>query len=326
MKNIIPKIEFLPNYLWHIFAICDLWNKPTLTYKLENQNYISQDDRLYLNKNRERIAWGNGRCGDMMGLLFAIPLGLREISFEDYLEYLELLIKASIENDWVYFVEKYDIVYDMSNVQLPESYIKFLKRYKTIISNNYKCYLNKKWQTHQVKLHTTAEYIDHYFGKLNVINSWEDFLGLTLPLENFEIILTIANENLPSANDLSRHRYNFYYEPNNLEHLVTFILHEIGTNLLSEFLHKNYNDPDLQTEFIQQNNLCWQAFESLAEFTKAQLFNMKAEIWNEEIYGGGKYRFPVFYDFYSKIDFKNNKLPYDKLMKNAILHVVDSLK
>ena len=321
MKKIIPKIEFLPNYLWHIFAISNLWDCENLEYSTKYKKMISDEDLNFLYDNRDLLAWGNGRGGVFSGLLFFIPLSFNYMKFEEYIEYINLLIESAASKDWNEFKEKYDFKYDMTDVVFSKTQIDYLKRYLIIIEKYYSDYLDKLWNTHNTLLSQTANYIIEYFNELNAIEKWESFLKKYFPSNEFNIILTVANKNLPSANNLSRTRYNFYYHPNNEKKLCKFILHEIGANLLGNDLHKNYKDNELKFNFINENNLIWQAFEALAEYIKSEIFNVEAEVWDGTIFGGGTYYFKDFFKFYNDYNWNKSNNNFSAIMKEAIYYV-----
>lgn len=325
MKKINPKIEQLPNYLWHVFAIANLWNKENLEYTQKYQNMISIEDREFLHTNREFLAWGNGRGGGLTGLLFFIPLGFDFMNFEAYLSYLDLLIDSTKTRNWEMFKQKYEFNYDMSEIVFPKEQIEYLDRYLGIIMNYYSNYSIKLWPEHEAGLRISAEFIDGYFKDLRAIEKWEKFLNKQYPPDELNIVLTVANKNLPSANNLSRTRYNFYFQPDSKEGLCKFILHEIGTNLLEKDLHLNYKDKELQTALITANNLVWQSFEALAEYSKTLIFKVETDLFRGEMFGGGRYRFPDFFRFYTGYDLDKSDLDYAAVMKEAVLFVVNKV-
>jgi hypothetical protein len=321
MKRIVPKIEILPNYLWHIFAISNLWDRNDLEYSKRYQSMISTDDLLFLYKNRNLLAWGNGRGGEFSGLLFFIPLSFSYITFGEYENYLELLIRSIDSKDWDKFRKKYELTYDMTDVNFTKAQRDFLKQYLSIIKKYYSDYHDILWRTHKTLLKQTSNYLENYFDTLNAIERWESFLHKRFPADEFNIILTVPNKDLPSANDLSRSRYNFYYQPDSSDKLPGFILHEIGSNLLSEDLHSNYENKELQIQFIVENNLIWQAFESLAEYFKSEIFKIEPEMWSGEMFGGGTYFFSDFYDFYKSYCWDKSDMHFSYIMKEAIMYI-----
>lgn len=325
MKKIVPEIEIFPNYIWHIFAIANLWDSKNLEYYIKYKEMIYDEDSIFLFNNRNLLAWGNGRGGEFSGLLFFIPLSYSYITYNEYIKYLNLLIKSIASKDWKEFKDNYNFKYDMTDVDFTKANIDFLKQYLSIIEKYYFGYLNELWKYHKNLLNQTSNYLLDYFKKLNAIEKWESCLNKKFPADEFLIILTVANKNLPTANNLSRNRYNFYHQPNSKEKLSNLILHEIGTNLLFEDLHNNYKDEELQTEFIKKNNLIWQSFESIAEFIKSKIFKIDVEIWDGEMFGGGNYYFKYFYDYYKSFSWKNIDVNYQELMKKAVLHVNEKL-
>jgi len=325
MKKIVPKIELLPNYLWHIYAIANLWSKDKLDYSIIHKSMMSVENRDFLHENRELLVWGNGRGGRFTGLLFFIPLKLEFMDFAEYLSFLDSLFNSIKSRNWVMFKEKYDFHYDMSKIVFSKEEIDFLESYNGIMKRNHSEYLNKLWPVHKVRLKETADFITGYFEEKRAIEKWEEFLNKQFPADELNIVLTVANKSLPSANNLSRTRYNFYYKPDSKEDLCKFILHEIGTNLLSEDLHINYKDEELQTKVINENNLVWMAFEALAEYSKSIIFETEKAVWSGEMFGGGMFRFSEFYEFYNTYNWDKSNLNYATVMKEAVLFVADKI-
>jgi len=321
VKRIIPKNEIIPNYLWHIYAISNIWAEKKLEYSIKYKSMMSDEDKNLLNENRTYLAWGNGRGGVFSGFLFFIPLSFDEMTYEKYLSYLHLLIESVSIGKWDKFKDKYDFEYDMTNTEFSEPQIEFLRRYLITIEKYFYDYRDTLWKEHNTFLNETAVYLIEYFRKLNAVEKWEMYLNKKYPYDEFKIILTVANKNLPSANNLSRNRYNFYYQPNSKEELCKFILHEIGTNLLTEELYINYEDKELQGKFITDNNLIWQSFEVLAEYCKSKIFKVESDILDGNMFGGGNYYFKDFFDYYETVNWNNSNIRYSSVMKDAIIYV-----
>lgn len=89
-KKVTASVEITPNYIWHVFALSNLWDRPDSPYSDQYGQTIPEADKQFLYEHRDLIAWGGGigRGGMLAGGLFMVPLQ-NEITPEDYFAYLE---------------------------------------------------------------------------------------------------------------------------------------------------------------------------------------------------------------------------------------------
>jgi len=203
------------------------------------------------------------------------------------------------------------------------SLLPILNKLIDIYINNFEHYSKSIWPIEQNKLEKVAKKINTFFMKKRYIEKWEQYLNIEFPGDQFSIVLTSANKNAPSANNLNRTRYNFYYQPESFEDLTIFISHEIGTNLLMESLMRLHKDKNLKNNFKTDQDfytLVYNAFESLAEYYNAKILGIVPSIWEGELFGGGELKFKIFFEFYEVALSRNQRIsPYD-LMKESILN------
>ncbi len=309
-KRIICRVELIPNYIWSILATADLWDTKTLT---NIPNYDTRDmDILF--KYRDLIKWGNGRVGALTNLLFFHPLAKGEMSADEYLNFLAEIKEGLLyEEAKVLNLLRFKSLTKQGFDEIRPIIIKIIEVFK----RNLHIYIDEVWEFHKEILNNKKLEMDTLLNQEDMIGKWEIFLGVKFPGDVFDIILSYDNSKMPSANNLSRTRYNFYYNDN----LVNFLQHEIGTNLLGESMSSLYDDKDMLDSAILDNNLIWLAFESLAEYIKGILFYQR-DVWEGEMFGGGKYNFVWFFQHYEKsITIPLTESPR-AIMKRAVLSYI----
>ncbi len=274
-KKITATVEIVPNYMWHMFASSNLWDKPENPYGDKYGYTIPDADRQFLYDNRELIAWGNGRLGTVTVDMFFAPL-LTKTTFEKYIASLEGSLKS-----------------------IPESTRSELIR---IMRDNYAAFKKEIWPLLKPELLKAKEMIDARFAGTDPIALWEENLGKSYPGEKKELVLTFANAvNLPSANNISMERNNFGIVPDEgmVESVFQTVRHEIGIFIIMPVIEKLMSDPSLKTDFLQSGNVVYVAFETFAEKRKDDIFGGERRVflhqWEEE------YRW--FYDYYLSHDF-----------------------
>jgi hypothetical protein len=314
-KKIDIKVEVIPNYLWSLFASANLWEKQSA----RNCPSYHKQDIEFLYQYRQFIRWGNGRCGIFTHLAFFYPLSEKELT---PLEYFELLEKMKVD-----IIEENPFIFERLYFQTenPHDELQVVKtiflEFMEIFNRNVSIYEKEQWHYYQKVLNEIKIYSENELNEYDIITKWEKFLEIDFPADSFQIILTHANENLPSGNNLSKFRYNFHMN-DNLQH---FLEHEIGTNLLHDSLNALRKDALLNKDFIKDNNVLWLAFESLAEYFRGIIFKRRDE-WDGEMFGGGKYHFDWFFDYYEKsIELPLAKNPIT-IMKEATLAFQDAFK
>jgi hypothetical protein len=289
-----------------LFATADLWEIGSNKAKTEyNQNEL---DFLY--EHREKIRWGNGRGGIFTHLAFFYPLSEKELSSEEYLELLEKL-KLQIENEEPSIIERLYFQKTDKKEEFRASKATLIQ-FIDIFKNNLPVYESCYWKQYKPSLEEVKIEMDIELNKYDIITKWEKFLAIEFSADIFQIVLTHANKKMPSANNLSKFRYNFFM----YDDLLTFLQHEVGTNLLSDSKNSLYGEEVLNNEFVKKNNVIWLAFESLAEFYRGIIFSER-DAWKGEMFGGGTYHFEWFFEFYKKnINFGENP---SQIMKKAVL-------
>lgn len=328
-KEIIGTIEIVPNYLIHLFIIGEVWKdnkKNNPEYHSKYSKYVIKEDIDYIRSNRNFIAWGTGQTGPLTSILFFLPARITNDKTEME-KYFHLVQDCFIEKEnFKHFNETYP------ESAVPDGFIddfwKVKDNFKNeffklsdIVLRNYDAYEKNVWPIERKKLEDTARLLTEKFKGTRSIEKWENHLKQKFPGDKFEIVLTTANLNAPSANNLGPTRYNFYYNPGHLDGLIDLIHHEIGTNLLEKSMNKLKSDINLAKKIKasgENTSVIWRAFESLAEFYKAKLFNTKRNVWKGVLFGGEKYYFNVFFEIYDKEYRKNPELSSLEMMRKGV--------
>src|SRR3989339_931608 len=327
-KSIRASTELLVNYYFHLFMAADIWEIGDKNqYQKEFRESLSITDRNFIYDNRNLIAWGNGRENIFSQLLFFTPAKLSFSSKTELADYFSLLSESFRNDDLLGFKAKFHNEISENNesglLTKKNSLLPILNKLIDIYINNFEHYSKSIWPIEQNKLEKVAKKINTFFMKKRYIEKWEQYLNIEFPGDQFSIVLTSANKNAPSANNLNRTRYNFYYQPESFEDLTIFISHEIGTNLLMESLMRLHKDKNLKNNFKTDQDfytLVYNAFESLAEYYNAKILGIVPSIWEGELFGGGELKFKIFFEFYEVALSRNQRIsPYD-LMKESILN------
>ncbi len=277
-KRITGSVEIMPNYLWHMFAASNLWDKPENPYGDKYGHTIPETDRQFLYDNREHIAWANSQGGMLAGGMFFVPLQ-SETTIERYIAFLE-----------------------EATATVPDSFVSLCKELIRIMRDNYPRFEREVWPLLEPDLEKAKAMIEARFSGTDPIAMWETNLGLPYPGEKKELVLTYANHvGLPSANDLGPERNNFGIIPDEraVEWVYQTVLHEIGIYIIMPTIKKLMADTALQTDFLLSGNIVYVAFETFAEKRKDEIFGGERRVflpqWEAE------YRW--FYDYYLKHDF-----------------------
>ncbi len=289
MKNINCTIEYPVNYLWHMFVLGNIWDKGSNPYVEKYGKTLTEHDKQLIYHNRELIAWGNGRCGALTDYFFFEPVQEARDLFwlKEYLFKLEgLLYDMSMEDlsyDHAYLLDKKDEI------------VKIVK----IFRSYFDLYNETVWQDVQKELLVSKNRIEQHFNQIEVINKWEQFFQAEFPANSFDIVLSLANSNAPSANNLSKSRNNFFHSPEKPESMYSLVIHEVGVFMMVEELYATLSSPDMNLDTIKNQNLVYQAFESFAEYCKGMIFN-SIDYWEQNMFGGGTMNMKSFIDFYKK--------------------------
>lgn len=320
-KPIAAKIEELPNLMWHLFASANLWEKPESIYRKLYGELIPQEDIDFLFNNREHIAWGNGRSGKYARLLFFVPLG-RTMDVDQYFDYLDFLSSCSSRQNIPAFSKKYgrnefDGKY-LSDFHFDSTDIVFFQKFREIIISNHKIFHEHVWPKVLPILESDQKFINQYFSSLDIVGQWENLLNMPFEGEMFSPVLTYANaiDNLPSANNLSNSRNNFGVSGNAENYLLELVVHEVGIYILMPVIIELFNNPNLQTQYIQENNLIYQAIESYIEFLKRGITGT-SQLWKGEMHGGGEFDFERFFRYYKEVSLNDSDVA--QILEGAIM-------
>jgi len=98
LKRVECTVEIMPDYIWHLFAISNLWDNDNSPYGEKYGYSVPAEDISFLHQNRDYIIWGHGRAAEFTRLLFFIPFS-HEISPDEYFAYLDNIQKAAGDGD-----------------------------------------------------------------------------------------------------------------------------------------------------------------------------------------------------------------------------------
>jgi hypothetical protein len=323
--EIVPKVEFLPNYLFHLFECADIWEKETSEYRAEYSERMDDLDRAFLFKHRKLLVWGHGRNGDLTEMAFWFPANRSFDSKEELQQYFEVLFVAL---EGTTGEPQPNLLAEMRSLDFGRHRrrnTRILRQLSEVYLRNYDTYRSQIWPVERVKLMAVSERLASDFKNTGRVDQWELALGLQFPVDRWELVLTTANVGFPNANDLSRSRYNFYYEPNDYARLRGFIDHEIGTNLLAadyfdlaenaellQSLRNNGVDPDL---------VLHEGFESLAEYFKGVMDGPETRWQSARTQKGWRYDSEDFYQIYDELAQDGKKrTPREMLADGALAY------
>jgi len=329
-KAIVGTTELIPNYLMHMLVVGDVWSTNS-AYANKYSKFVRTDAIQYIHNNRQLIAWGNGTGGPLASPLFFIPsaLGLNN----------ESELKAYFSDVSSGFNDGFRTFKRVYSKRLPgkdlwwtselsgknrRTYKKTFDELATVFIENFNSYKENVWPIEKRKLEKTSKKLTAHFKGRKSIEQWEETVRLSFPGDTFFIVLTSANASpAPSANDLSRTRYNFYYSPQGFTALTRFINHEICTNLLYDTVRKLYGDRDINRALHKANlgqNVIWQAFEALAEFyNKRNRTNMGKDAWTGTSFSGDNLNFEPFYKIYNTELKQDPSQSAETLMRKGVM-------
>jgi hypothetical protein len=316
-KNVKCTIEIMPNYLWHLLSLSNVWNKDHSQYTEEYENTISYSDRQYIFEHRNYIIWGNGNVAEFTQFLFFIPFR-NEVSPQNYFNYLDQLTSTLKSRNWVPFIKKFCPEYSSiaDRIQFTNDKTRILQTIINIIRSNFKIYETKVWPNVQKILKDKQLEIETYFRSNNIIRKWEESLKMQYPYDTFYPVLTYANgvDNLVSGNNLSNTRDNFGVSPQYIDSTIDLIVHEIGIFTILPIVMDIFNDTSLRSEFNVRKNVVSQAVESYIE-EKKSLITGKSIKWNGAMVNGSEYDFQWFFSFYKRNEDIDTP---DKIIRKAI--------
>lgn len=325
-------IEVILNYLFHLYVTGEVWkdrNQDNPEYRAAYSRYVQKDDIEYIKQHRQLIAWGNSQTGRLSATLFFVPLATGRITDKVALERYLTLVEASFKDKAAF--KDFNAAYP--EIALPDvaiegfwkekdSYQDVFFEMSKILLRNFDPYLQNVWPLERKKLEPVAQLLNKKFKGTRSIEKWEAYTRQPYSVGSLQILLTTANRNAPSANDVAPGRYNFYYSPENVDGLFDFIQHEIGTNLLKGALNRLQQDRELNTRITTQGEnssaVCWRAFESLAEFYKEKLLSAPRKTWTGTLFDGKPYAFASFFKAYDRQYATNPNLSAEEMMRNGI--------
>lgn len=289
-KKVTASVEILPNYIWHILASSNVWDKSENPYGDQFGYTIPEADRRFFYDHRNLVAWGNSRGGMLAGGLFFMPLAV-ETSVDDYIAFLESL-------------------------PAPDSLAAVCSEITRILKDNYRAFENEVWPGIKPKLMQSKDMIEASFAGTDPIATWERNLGMSFPGKGKVLVLSYANQvdNLPSANDLGPERNNFGIAPdeNVVNYVYNTVLHEIGIFTFMPVINTLQSDPSLRTDFLQSGNVVYVACETFAEKRKDDIFGGEKRVFLPQWLDAYKW----FYGYYEKNDRPDADI--EKLLRNAI--------
>ena len=319
VKEVKCTVEIMPNYMWHLFTLADIWDQGT-DQSLYFQQYASTvptSDLTTLHQYKDLIVWQNGNTSILTSLLFFTPFHTHK-SDTAYLQYLDALSKTfkTIATAWTNFYTQYPTDSRSPLCTIAPEHVIIFDTIKNIIIRNYPTYQHKVWPKVEPILQQIKKSIDSTFADQMIIKNWEEKLNMPYLGEGFYPVLTYANgidRHLPSANNLSASRNNFGVTGTNLS--TDLIIHEIGIFTLLPILKSIYSDPSLQTAYNNQHLVVYQAIESFIEWKKGQITGQSLP-WQGKTPKGNNFNFPFFFQYYETQN-RNNYHP-EQFIRNAI--------
>ncbi|HLP05990.1 MAG TPA: hypothetical protein VK152_11235 [Paludibacter sp.] len=300
-KKVKCSVEIMPNYLWHLFAVANLWNIEKSDYADKYRSTVAKNDLDYLYQQRSLITWGNSTSGMFASFLFFTPF-VNEMPENGYFAYLDALEKAAKTSEWLPFMEKYcpQYINQIGSIKTSSEDIEVFCRIKGIIVKNFSQYKTRVWPEEKSRLYKLKAKIDVAFQNDAMISRWESALNTKYPEQDFYAVLTYPNgidTGLPSANDFSSSRDNFGVAENNIDQCIDLIIHEIGIFCMMPLLHELQSDQAYQTAFYKEKNVVYQAVESYIEYKKGGLDKNRVE-WKGAMFNGNRFDFPFFFKYY----------------------------
>jgi hypothetical protein len=316
-KRVECTVEITPNYLWHLLALGNVWDKKDRPYFERYRDSVTAADLKFIHQKRDLIVWGNGKSSPFTSFLFFIPFSSAKTDTE-YFSYLEEVNQAAKNGTWAALFQKYspDLVAYADQIDASPDQIRDFSQLTGIIKSNYPAYQQRVWPEVKKILDRERSGIESFFSQTNRIEQWEKALHMQYPGNAFTVVLTFANslDHLPSANNLSATRNNFGVSGNDIKGTLELILHEIGIFTFTPVREKLQSDVTLQTDFIQSRGVLYQAIESYIEKKKGDLFGHSA-IWEGPLQGGGTFDFPFFYRYYRE---NEKTLSPEALIRGAV--------
>jgi hypothetical protein len=279
-KEIKVVVEEVPNYIFHLMTLGKIVPEDSEYISLY-QNSISAKDQQYLHEQRELLAWANGNTGLLTVPFFFIPAYINFQSQKDFHEYFDVLNYALQHNDFQLFVSKYysdlkkmELMFGSINwdayLQSCVPYLQTVYEISEIYKRNFQTYHEEVWPKEKMKMQQVANSLNAKLKNQNLITRWETLIGTEFKTDDYQIILFSSNKHGPNANSLGYERNTFYYG-NDIDFIIQFISHEVGTHLLIETFHDVINLANTQSKTQFEFSQVYGAYENLAEFYSIEL-------------------------------------------------------
>jgi hypothetical protein len=310
-KEVKAVVEEFPNYIFHLLTLGKIVPEDSEYISLYKEA-ISQKDQAFLNANRKLISWEDGSAGPLTSFFVFIPGYINFQSQGEITEYFDLLSKTVKTGNCEVFTRKYELYFNKMSIMFGnldiKSKIRLVKKYSNVVTrlgriykNYYRIYHMTVWPQEKEKLEKTAKLINIEFQRRDLITVWENMVGLQFKTNDYQIVLFSANRNGPSANSLGYERNAFYYGQD-VDHMVKFISHEVGTHLLI----------DDMWQVLQMNRFeyldVYKAYENLAEFYNGRF------IYDGAPMNMNDYDLKKYYQIYNDLYNSNQNITHKDLM------------
>ena len=323
-KEIISKIELMPNYLWHILVIANLWDcdQSNNPYYQQFSHTMPEDDIHFLQKHSEDIVWGNGKMGMLTKFFFFLPLEHANSDIEDLEFYYKRLHKSIFSNDWVEFYLWYGSDFTQSKIPKPKFLV--IEKIGKILSNNYQTFVDEVWPKIKPELNRSSQSFNEYFKKKKIISRWQSFLNRDFSPKDFVVLFSYANMNEISFTNINYVRYNLYYNSDNFDTLRALIIKEVGINILSPELNKLLHDKSMNSISTFYENTLYTAFQAFVQTASDKLFIEENLQFNSNLYTYDDKDFLFFIEYFEKyFQTHNHQIDAYEVIKSAIFMFID---
>lgn len=302
-KPVVPAVELMPNYFWHLMACANSWDLPESGYARQHGCLVAAGDADFLHRQRQLLVWGNGQVAALTNLLFFLPFA-QPIGREAYLDYLRetgRCMAAPSGPAWAALARRY-----LPQVQEPLEVPQFSpteavvwQEITRIFHDNLAVYEQELWPDTAADLANLGLELTRRMPP-GIIEAWEARLGLDFAADCFSPVLTRANsiDPLPSANNLSLSRNNFGLNASRLDQVADLVIHEIGIFTFMPLLRRLMSDPHYQQARYRQSGAVWQACEAMAEFHKQAIAGPVSN-WQGTMLCGARLDIQWFVDWYA---------------------------
>jgi len=281
-KRIQATVELGPNYIFHLAALAGAGFRSDYADRYEAT--VEGGDLDTLRAYGARLAWADGRTGELTAPAVFLPVHLRLGSAEQLDEYFRLLGQAlgrgqtapflrrygerlRLTADWVESVDDQWLRVQASTPGLCEG----LEQLAGVWVRNFARYAAEVWPAELPGVQAAAARLNARLEKKDIIGRWERLTGETFRSDLYEIVLVSALKGGPNANSVGYDR-NVFWSGSDPPWLEQFVSHETGTHLLIGVL-KDYvrswgrtEGPDAAPGVAPDFDLLYRAYENLARF------------------------------------------------------------